>query len=56
MVLLGDKNWYFPSWLEWLPRIEGEGGQTVESETPTSDRGANSPVLAQLEVQEGVGD
>ncbi len=28
MVLLGDKNWYFPSWLEWLPRIDGEGGQT----------------------------
>ncbi|NQW16074.1 MAG: MMPL family transporter [Chloroflexi bacterium] len=25
MVLLGDKNWYFPSWLEWLPRIDVEG-------------------------------
>jgi RND superfamily putative drug exporter len=28
MVLLGDRNWYFPSWLEWLPRIDVEGGAT----------------------------
>ena len=26
MKLLGDWNWYFPSWLEWLPHIGGEGG------------------------------
>ena len=25
MELLGDWNWYFPSWLEWLPRIQIEG-------------------------------
>jgi RND superfamily putative drug exporter len=25
MKLLGDWNWYFPSWLEWLPHIGGEG-------------------------------
>ncbi|MDP6454252.1 MAG: MMPL family transporter, partial [SAR202 cluster bacterium] len=25
MELLGDKNWYFPSWLEWLPKISIEG-------------------------------
>lgn len=25
MQLLGDKNWYFPSWLEWLPQIHVEG-------------------------------
>jgi uncharacterized membrane protein YdfJ with MMPL/SSD domain len=24
MKLLGDWNWYLPSWLEWLPRIEHE--------------------------------
>jgi len=23
MKLLGERNWYLPSWLEWLPRIEG---------------------------------
>ena len=27
MELLGDWNWYFPSWLEWLPRINIEGAQ-----------------------------
>jgi RND superfamily putative drug exporter len=25
MELLGDRNWYFPGWLEWLPRLEAEG-------------------------------
>jgi uncharacterized membrane protein YdfJ with MMPL/SSD domain len=25
MKLLGDKNWYLPKWLEWLPRISPEG-------------------------------
>ena len=25
MKLLGDKNWYLPSWLTWLPRLEHEG-------------------------------
>jgi RND superfamily putative drug exporter len=26
MKLLGDWNWYLPRRLEWLPRLEGEGG------------------------------
>ena len=25
MELLGDRNWYLPSWLEWLPHLEVEG-------------------------------
>jgi RND superfamily putative drug exporter len=25
MELLGDWNWYFPKWLEWLPKINIEG-------------------------------
>jgi uncharacterized membrane protein YdfJ with MMPL/SSD domain len=25
MKLLGEKNWYLPRWLEWLPRLEHEG-------------------------------
>jgi hypothetical protein len=25
MKLLGDWNWYLPSWLEWLPHPGGEG-------------------------------
>ena len=30
MELLGDKNWYFPRWLEWLPKISIEGSRNVE--------------------------
>jgi RND superfamily putative drug exporter len=26
MQLLGDRNWYLPRWLEWLPDIRVEGG------------------------------
>ncbi|MFC1848534.1 MMPL family transporter, partial [Chloroflexota bacterium] len=29
MKLLGDKNWYLPRWLEWLPRISPEGEHRV---------------------------
>ena len=25
MKLLGDRNWYLPRWLEWLPRVSPEG-------------------------------
>jgi len=24
MKLLGERNWYLPAWLEWLPRIDEE--------------------------------
>ena len=46
MALLGDRNWYLPTWLHWLPdlRVEGEplteetapqlGGQAAESSAP----------------------
>ena len=32
MELLGDKNWYFPAWLEWLPKISIEGKRGEEPE------------------------
>ncbi len=25
MKLLGDRNWYLPRWLEWLPKVDVEG-------------------------------
>jgi hypothetical protein len=30
--LLGNRNWYLPRWLRWLPdmRIEGTTGSTAE--------------------------
>jgi RND superfamily putative drug exporter len=33
MKVLGDWNWYLPSWLEWLPRI-GPGPATPAPEPP----------------------
>ena len=30
MKLLGDRNWYLPSWLEWLPKVSIEGVATPE--------------------------
>jgi hypothetical protein len=39
MKLLGDWNWYLPTWLEWLPRLEhGDEVEPVEAPpvaTPT---------------------
>jgi RND superfamily putative drug exporter len=28
MQMLGDWNWYLPSWLAWLPTISVEGGES----------------------------
>jgi RND superfamily putative drug exporter len=39
MKLLGDWNWYLPSWLNWLPRlnVEAELGDEA-AEAPPRDR------------------
>jgi len=29
MKLLGDRNWYLPKWLEWLPKVDVEGHSDV---------------------------
>ncbi len=34
MELLGDRNWYFPSWLEWLPQIQIEGRKPADHGSP----------------------
>jgi RND superfamily putative drug exporter len=34
MALLGDRNWYFPRWLEWLPEIHIEGRPEDRSAAP----------------------
>jgi RND superfamily putative drug exporter len=39
MELLGDRNWYLPAWLAWLPRVSPE--QTVLAAPPAP----NPPVL-----------
>ena len=30
MTLLGDRNWYLPRWLEWLPRIDHGSGDAAD--------------------------
>ena len=35
MKLLGERNWYLPRWLEWLPRLEGEEASTAPETNPT---------------------
>ena len=44
MKLMGAANWWFPSWLEWLPRLE------IEGETGLPPR-EYEPVDAALEPQ-----
>jgi uncharacterized membrane protein YdfJ with MMPL/SSD domain len=34
MKLLGDRNWYLPGWLEWLPRVESEEPPTAPEARP----------------------
>src|SRR5436190_2914358 len=34
MELLGDRNWWFPKALEWLPRVQVEGEPDVVTEEP----------------------
>ncbi len=35
MKLLGDWNWYLPSWLEWLPRFDVSEGEAPPETPPT---------------------
>src|SRR4051812_17109447 len=39
MRLLGERNWYLPRWLEWLPQIQVEGrpSTTVPTDAPGPD-------------------
>jgi RND superfamily putative drug exporter len=34
MKLLGDWNWYLPSWLSWVPEVHVEGRASIAPETP----------------------
>ncbi len=38
MALLGERNWYLPSWLEWLPHLEVEGHAAEQH--PEIERGS----------------
>jgi RND superfamily putative drug exporter len=34
MALLGDRTWYLPGWLEWIPHLEVEGHAEPEAQRP----------------------
>src|SRR5512133_788446 len=40
MKLLGDWNWYLPTWLDWLPRLDHEPKQSVPEVAPAPAAGA----------------
>jgi uncharacterized membrane protein YdfJ with MMPL/SSD domain len=40
MTLLGEWNWYLPSWLEWIPRVGPVANPSVPEPPPSSGEGA----------------
>jgi uncharacterized membrane protein YdfJ with MMPL/SSD domain len=34
MKLLGERNWYLPSWLQWLPRVDPEEAEAAPEAKP----------------------
>ena len=43
MQLLGDRNWYLPSWLTWLPHVSIEGVPQLREEPEPGGGGAPPP-------------
>ena len=44
MELLGDRNWWLPKWLEWLPRVNVEG-EVEDFSKPYSESREPEPAL-----------
>jgi RND superfamily putative drug exporter len=40
MALLGDRNWYLPSWLSWLPNVHVEGADVASAPMGTPETSA----------------
>jgi RND superfamily putative drug exporter len=47
MKLLGERNWYLPDWLGWLPRASLEG-ETLEGGVAAAERPDPQPALASV--------
>ncbi|HEX2466847.1 MAG TPA: MMPL family transporter [Solirubrobacterales bacterium] len=41
MDLLGERNWYLPSWLRWLPDVQVEGAEAGPRASPEPVRGVS---------------
>jgi RND superfamily putative drug exporter len=46
MRLLGDRNWYLPRWLEWLPKVDVEGHGSAVVDIP------DAPALVEADAKE----
>jgi len=44
MALLGDRNWYLPHWLSWLPDLRSEGSPAQLPAPSTAPRITGSPI------------
>ena len=43
MKLLGERNWYLPSWLHWIPEVHVEGQASPELPDPPASPPAIAP-------------
>jgi putative drug exporter of the RND superfamily len=52
MLLLGDRNWYLPRWLEWIPdlRIEGEAASPAAADGCLTGGGRRQEATLSLET------
>ena len=50
MKVLGDWNWYLPSWLEWLPRMGSETPDLPPADTPEAGEPSEPPKPAPVPV------
>ena len=37
MKLLGERNWYLPRWLQWLPKLDIEGHEAADRKVVVPD-------------------
>jgi RND superfamily putative drug exporter len=45
MKLLGERNWYLPSWLNWVPEVHVEGHTSAEVASPTAIKPPERPAV-----------
>jgi hypothetical protein len=43
MKLLGDWNWYLPTWLDWLPRVGPKDGVDLPPSPKDEDGSIDEP-------------
>jgi len=45
MKLLGERNWYLPTWLQWLPRLEHDEAEALPEPKPAAASGSGAHSL-----------